>query len=131
MFQVILYKKPNGDGVEIMKNLNEVDYTEFSDLFNDPEYLDPAEREEIEFEVALIGKMIEIRDELGLTQKKLAEITGLKQPAIARIESMKNAPNLSTIFKLLKPLGYTLAIVKEDEAVNETGKNSRRIKSAL
>lgn len=114
-----------------MKNINGVDYTEFSDLFNDPEYLDPAEREEIEFEVALIGKMIEIRDELGLTQKKLAELTGLKQPAIARIESMKNTPNLSTIFKLLKPLGYTLAIVKEDEIMHDTNQNKKLIKTAL
>ena len=68
-----------------MKNINGVDYTEFSDLFNDPEYLDPAEREEIEFEAALIGKMIEIRDELGLTQKnllKLQDLSSLQLPEL-------------------------------------------------
>ena len=36
---------------------------------------------------------------------------GLKQPAIARIESHRSVPRVDTLLKLLVPLGYTLKIV--------------------
>lgn len=43
-------------------------------------------------------------------QKELAELSGVKQPAIARIESLKSTPQLDTLLKVLAPLGYTLSI---------------------
>ena len=46
-----------------------------------------------------------------MTQRDLAEASGLKQPAIARIESMRSVPRVDTLLKLLVPLGYTLSIV--------------------
>jgi len=36
--------------------------------------------------------MAEAREEKGLSQRELAEISGIKQPAIARLESMKATP---------------------------------------
>jgi len=39
----------------------------------------------------------------------------LKQPAIARLESMKATPQIDTLFKILQPLGYTLAVVPSDQ----------------
>jgi len=81
------------------------------DYMNDETRVTPAERERINFEVALIGKMIEAREEKGLSQRELAEITGIKQPAIARLESLKTTPQIDTLFKVLYPLGYTLEIV--------------------
>ena len=83
----------------------------FSDYMNDETRVTPAERERINFEVALIGKMIEAREEKGLSQRELAEISGVKQPAIARLESMKATPQIDTLFKILHPLGYTIEIV--------------------
>lgn len=71
----------------------------------------PAEREKINFEVSLIGKMIEARESKGISQRELAELSGVKQPAIARIESMKATPQIDTLLKILAPLGYTLGIV--------------------
>lgn len=73
--------------------------------------LTDAEREEIRLEVELTGKMIEARESRGMTQRDLAEASGLKQPAIARIESMRSMPRVDTLLKLLVPLGYTLSIV--------------------
>jgi len=82
-----------------------------TDYINDDTRVDPAERERINFEVALIGKMIEAREEKGLSQRELAELSGVKQPAIARLESLKATPQIDTLFKVLHPLGYTIEIV--------------------
>lgn len=83
----------------------------FDEMFHDDEYVSPGERERINFEVSLIGKIIEAREAKGLSQRELAELSGVKQPAIARMESMKSTPQIDTLIKLLMPLGYTLAIV--------------------
>jgi ribosome-binding protein aMBF1 (putative translation factor) len=83
----------------------------FSDYMNDTERVSPADRERINFEISLIGKMIEAREKKGLSQRELAELSGVKQPAIARLESMKATPQIDTLFKVLLPLGYTLEIV--------------------
>jgi len=83
----------------------------FSDYMNDETRVSPVEREHINFEISLISKMIEAREQKGLSQRDLAEISGVKQPAIARLESMKATPQIDTLFKVLLPLGYTLEIV--------------------
>jgi transcriptional regulator with XRE-family HTH domain len=85
--------------------------TNFNKLWNDPKFIDQTQKAKIDFEVALIGKLIEAREAKGLSQKELAELAGLKQPAVARLESMKATPQIDTLFKILQPLGYTLAIV--------------------
>jgi ribosome-binding protein aMBF1 (putative translation factor) len=92
--------------MDIEKEINTI-----TDYMNDETRVSPAERERIHFEVALIGKMIEAREQKGLSQRKLAEMSGVKQPAIARLESMKATPQIDTLFKILHPLGYTIEIV--------------------
>ena len=82
-----------------------------TDYMNDEKRVSPADRERINFEVAIIGKMIEAREERGFSQRELAEMSGVKQPAIARLESMKTTPQIDTLFKVLYPLGYTIEIV--------------------
>ena len=82
-----------------------------TDYMNDETRVSPAERERINFEVSIIGKLIEAREEKGLSQRALAELSGVKQPAIARLESMKATPQIDTLFKVLHPLGYTIEIV--------------------
>jgi len=93
-----------------------------SDYMNDETRVSPAERERINFEVALIGKMVEAREEKGLSQRELANLAGIKQPAIARLESLKTTPQIDTLFKVLYPLGYTLEIVPvKDEREKKQG----------
>ena len=92
-------------------NINGEEFTTFNDLMNDDSLMTEAERATINFEVALIGKLIEAREKKGLSQKELAELAGVKQPAIARLENMKATPQIDTLFKVLESLDYTLAIV--------------------
>ncbi|MDY4010161.1 MAG: helix-turn-helix transcriptional regulator [Fusobacterium gastrosuis] len=65
--------------------------------------------------VSIIGELIKARQEQGITQKKLEEITGIKQPVIARLEKGTSIPQLDTLLKLLAPLGKTLAVVSLEE----------------
>ncbi len=87
----------------------------FNDLWNAPDFINQEQKNKIEFEVQLIGKIIEAREQRGITQKQLAEMAGLKQSAVARLESMKATPQIDTLFKILEPLGYTLAIVPDEQ----------------
>ena len=86
------------------------DYKTFDEMFNDNKIVSPEDKEQINFQVSLIGKMIEAREKKGLSQRDLAELSGVKQPAIARLESMKSTPQIDTLLKILAPLGYTLSI---------------------
>lgn len=58
----------------------------------------------------LIGEVIKARHKQWLSQKKLEELSGVKQPIIARMEKGNSIPNLNTILKILAPLGKTLYI---------------------
>lgn len=60
--------------------------------------------------VALVGEIIKARKERGISQKKLEEMSGVKQPIIARMESGSTSPNIDTVLKLLAALGKTLYI---------------------
>ena len=80
--------------------------------------LNPEEEEMISLEKSLINAIVEAREENGLTQKQLSELCGIKQPVIARLESAVHSPQINSIIKILKPLGYTLAVVKEDSVTS-------------
>ena len=82
----------------------------FADYMADESRVTPEEGRKIDFEVELIGKMIEAREKKGYSQRELAELSGVKQPAIARMESLKSTPQIDTLLKILAPLGYTLSI---------------------
>ena len=74
-------------------------------------FLTPEEIAESNLRVALIGELIKARYERGVTQKQLEEMSGVSQPVIARLERGTTSPNISTVMKLLAPLGKKLAIV--------------------
>lgn len=68
--------------------------------------------EEIRNEV--ITEIVKARQEKGITQKQLEELSGVKQPIIARTEKGTSIPNLDTVIKLLIPLGKTIAIIADE-----------------
>lgn len=77
----------------------------------------PEENAASDLRVALIGELIKARQEKGISQKKLEELSGVKQPIIARMERGSTSPQLDTVLKVLAPLGKTLAVVPlEDKA---------------
>ena len=98
----------------MQKEINKTEFDDFDDIWNDPGLLTPEEKEEIEFNIELAGKLIEAREEKGITQEKLAQLTGLKQPAIARLEKMETIPQIDTLTKILRVLGYKLTIVPQE-----------------
>lgn len=73
--------------------------------------LTPEERAEIAIRVALVDEILKARQKSGLTQKELEEASGVRQPVIARMERGITDPQLSTLLKVLAPLGKTLAVV--------------------
>ncbi len=64
----------------------------------------------IGFEENIINTIISTRKKKGLTQKEVAKMTGLKQPAIARIENNVNSPQLDTLIKILDALDLKIEI---------------------
>ena len=66
---------------------------------------------ESDLAASLIGELVRARTEMGITQKELERLSGVRQPVIARIESGRNSPQLHTLVRVLAPLGKTLAIV--------------------
>ncbi|MDE6776614.1 MAG: helix-turn-helix transcriptional regulator [Oscillospiraceae bacterium] len=84
-------------------------FTTWDDV--EKELFSPEEIAESKLRVALIGELIKARKEKGLSQRDLEILSGVKQPVIARMENGNTTPNLSTVLKILKPLGKTLAIV--------------------
>jgi len=87
----------------------------FKEYLDDKERVTPEERALIDFDVELIGKLIEAREAKGFSQRELAELSGIKQPAIARMESLKSKPQIDTLVKVLRPLGYKLTITPIQE----------------
>ena len=86
------------------------------------ELFTPQEIAESDLRVALIGELIKARQEKGISQKKLEELSGVKQPVIARMERGITSPQIDTLIKVLAPLGKTLAIVPLNAPTVQTGK---------
>ena len=70
----------------------------------------PEEIAESDLRVAVIGELIKARNEQGISQRKLEELSGVKQPIIARMEKGYTSPQLETVLKVLEPLGLTLEV---------------------
>ena len=60
--------------------------------------------------VDLMIELTRARNERGLSQRKLEELSGVKQPIIARMEKGNTSPQLDTVLKVLATLGKTLYI---------------------
>ncbi len=90
-------------------NQNKLELRRWSDVRK--ELFTPEEIAESDLRVALIGELVKARQEKGISQKKLEELSGVKQPVIARMERGTTSPQIDTILKILVPLGKTLAVV--------------------
>ena len=66
--------------------------------------------DEVEEISAIVGVMIEQRHQLELSQRDLAELCGIPHSSVARIESGKTVPNLSTLLKIFNKLGLCFSV---------------------
>lgn len=78
------------------------------------EHFTAEEIAENDLMVTLVGEVIKARKEKNISQRELEFLTGVKQSVIARMESGKTDPQLSTVLKLLTAMGKTLTIVPLD-----------------
>ena len=73
--------------------------------------LSQDEWDEIDLKVKIVGEILDARKKAGITQSELESLTGIKQTFIARFENNRMDPQLTTVLKLLRPLGLTLDVV--------------------
>lgn len=66
--------------------------------------------EEMEELAEIVGAIIEKRNSLGLSQRELADICGIPQSSVARIETLKTTPKIDTLLKIMQHLGLKLTV---------------------
>ena len=69
-----------------------------------------AEYDALEAEFAIIQAMITARQKTGMTQKQLAERTGIHQSDISKLERGNGNPSLRTLIRLAEGLGMKLKV---------------------
>ena len=90
-------------------------------------FSDEERQEYVVAEIALdlASILYQIRQEQGLTQSKAAELSGLKQQAISRLEKAATNIQLGTLQRYLDALGYSIEIsVIDNRTGNVAGKTS-------
>ncbi len=86
--------------------------TNFNDFLNE-QLKNPNLKKEydaLEPEFSIIQAMIDARKISGLTQKDLAEKTGIAQADISRLESGNANPSLKTLQRLAEGMGMKLKL---------------------
>lgn len=71
-----------------------------------------------EYKQKIIAELVKARNKTGLSQKQLEILSGVAQPCIARTEKGATDPKLTTLLKMLEPLGLTLTITTR-QPINE------------
>ncbi|OCZ54231.1 helix-turn-helix transcriptional regulator [Dehalobacter sp. TeCB1] len=73
----------------------------------------------IDTEYKLIETIIKMRKESGITQPELAEITGISQQSISRMEKVGHSPTLRNFLKYLDGAGLELEVKKKGSKKDE------------
>ncbi|MEE0510101.1 MAG: helix-turn-helix transcriptional regulator [Peptococcaceae bacterium] len=87
-----------------MKTLN----TYLQEQLQDPEFA--KEYEAIQPEMDIIKAIVEARTSQHLTQKELAERTGINQADISKLENGTRNPSINLLKRLADGMGMTLKI---------------------
>lgn len=80
----------------------------YNELMSDPDVR--KEYDALEPEFQLVRELIRARREAGLTQKELAEKTGIQQANLSRIENGNGNPSVMTLNRIAQGLGKKLVI---------------------
>ena len=78
------------------------------EMMNDPDF--KKEYEAIQPELDIIRALLDARTSLNLTQKELAERTGIDQADISKIENGTRNPSLNLLKRLADGMGMKLKI---------------------
>jgi DNA-binding XRE family transcriptional regulator len=86
-----------------------------SELCNtDPEFKEAWDNSRMEYR--LLGEIIKLRKEKGLTQQELAEKSGSMQQVISRIEKREQNPTLKTLCSMANALDVEIVLVPRSHA---------------
>lgn len=91
--------KTNGNGIEWTPELERELYSQDEILSN-------------RLQARVMCALIDARRERNISQRDLEEMSGVKRSTIARFETGATSPTISTLIKMLLPLGLTLDIVR-------------------
>jgi len=83
-----------GDAIEFMKG-----------------FFTPEENAACDLRVAIMSEIVKARKEQGITQQRLEEISGIRQPVIARMEKGSVNTKIDTVVRVLAKLGKKLQVV--------------------
>jgi ribosome-binding protein aMBF1 (putative translation factor) len=75
----------------------------------DPEFKQTWDDSRMEYR--LLGEMIKLRKERGLSQKELAEKLGSRQQVVSRIEKHEQSPTLKTLCGMANLLDVDIVLV--------------------
>jgi DNA-binding XRE family transcriptional regulator len=114
--------------------------SDLDDFLDEESERDPTFREGFERMNALLSFGIAVarmREQRGMTQKQLADASGIGRTVIARIEGGNHAPTLITETKLARALNARLEVSPDGQvrfvpvrAASETGKRARKMARA-
>lgn len=79
-----------------------------NERLKDPEF--SAEWDALEPEFQIVKAMLDGRAAKGMTQKDLADITGINQADISKLENGNGNPSLRTLERIAKGLGMRLKL---------------------
>jgi transcriptional regulator with XRE-family HTH domain len=94
------------------------------DLANDPAFRAEWERTTLARAVAIA--IVQYRAVHGLSQRRLAEVVGMSQPQVARLELGEYNPRMETLMRLSSRLGLEFTI-----NVRPLGKPARRVAGSV
>jgi len=104
-----LHRVINSKGVKVKNNIK--------NLWNEQKSVDEAKKEffSISENIAdIISKIVIERNKLNISQRDLAKMTGLKQSAIARLESLAVMPRIDTLVKVCFHLNLKFELSKKN-----------------
>ena len=85
------------------------------------EFFIPEIKNECDMRAALIGELVKTRKERRISRERLEQLSGVRQPVIARMENGGPSPQIDTVLKVLAPLGKTLAVVSVEQTEAAAG----------
>jgi predicted transcriptional regulator len=81
-------------------------------------FIDDIEKQAIAETAKKVNECVRLRKQLRITQAQLAELTGLSQPVIARIENGRALPEYKTVMKIIIVLEKLENLHKEEAAAS-------------
>lgn len=84
------------------------------------DYKSSIEKEVIRQMAVLVNAIVNRRKQLNLSQQEVADLTGMTQAQVARLETQSSVPRIETVLRVAVALGLVLNITINEEAAAST-----------